>query len=715
MADPFAPPSKEELLFAQNEAMASAFAPPSEEELAIADSESGASTGTHAQAALEGFGDSSTFGFLPEIQAAAEPGMTALFDQLTGQDVGSDLPDYDTRVAENEARQAMLSKEAPAASVAGQLGGALAGGGAVGAGVRGATKLAAPKLAAALAKGAQSNNILASAGSRLAQNLPEGAVISALGGTASGDVSGAIKQGAAIDTAISLAGPVARVGKKGAKLAMSRIFGPSVKSIDDFLERAPQINALRDKEEIGELAQKAVDDLVSKNASEFQQARDSLFGAVKLIESDAGQLADDAVDALGKANVKIPKKKLIDTIRSSKSQIPRIGDVPVDEFAESAENSIDALAKRAELFPDELSGADVKAFVNSIRQKLKFTDPNLLNNPNANSVTDRALKSVQHQLNESLRDEVPEFARLMDESASKFRFLGEVKRRFKRIDNIESAIKDLPRNKVRVKDQVLRKLAERGDVDLSKLEQIQRDTRLFNSFTDGRAADKFNALVSKESELMKTRFGRLGEMADQDFIQLANDYRTAGAFAENLAKDTRKFGLWTVMLGVGGGVSSGGAIGALGLAVGAILDSKGPAIAKRMLTGISKLKGIPTVPKIMRLDIPQDAKEELVNQFRRAVVARSTTESVTHIPPSLVADVSSEIQRDKGMSNTEKAKAIDQLNKEGTVNDITRIMDPDPPKEDRKPAVEQRKNKTSALDLKKFNSNLSKLARKPEY
>jgi hypothetical protein len=73
------------------------------------------------QAALEGFGETATLGYLPQLQAAAEPAMNAVLNKITGQNVETDP--YVQRRDENIARQHNLAEQNPKATLAGKVAG----------------------------------------------------------------------------------------------------------------------------------------------------------------------------------------------------------------------------------------------------------------------------------------------------------------------------------------------------------------------------------------------------------------------------------------------------------------------------------------------------------------------------------------------------------------------------------------------------------------
>lgn len=95
----FAPPEAHELN--------NLFAPPSNDELKTHNS----NIGGQAQAALEGFGQTASAGYLPQLQALAEPIQTKILNAVTGNNVP--LPDYIEARDENIARQRQQSQDFP--------------------------------------------------------------------------------------------------------------------------------------------------------------------------------------------------------------------------------------------------------------------------------------------------------------------------------------------------------------------------------------------------------------------------------------------------------------------------------------------------------------------------------------------------------------------------------------------------------------------------
>ncbi len=77
------------------------------------------------QAGLEHFGNAAAFGYLPQLQSAAEKPMSKVMDYISKRNVSKDLPDYTKRRDENIDRLGRQEKEFPAESLAGTIGGTI--------------------------------------------------------------------------------------------------------------------------------------------------------------------------------------------------------------------------------------------------------------------------------------------------------------------------------------------------------------------------------------------------------------------------------------------------------------------------------------------------------------------------------------------------------------------------------------------------------------
>lgn len=80
--------------------------------------------GANAEASLQGFGQGATLGYLPQLQAAAEPALAKVYEAATGENV-SPTEDYVTRRDQYIELQKKLAEQNPKSYVGGQLAGGL--------------------------------------------------------------------------------------------------------------------------------------------------------------------------------------------------------------------------------------------------------------------------------------------------------------------------------------------------------------------------------------------------------------------------------------------------------------------------------------------------------------------------------------------------------------------------------------------------------------
>jgi hypothetical protein len=189
---------------------------------------------------------------------------------------------------------------------------------------------------------------------------------------------------------------------------------------------------------------------------------------------------------------------------------------------------------------------------------------------------------------------------------------------------------------------------------LEKLAQIDKGPRAFReklkkspSFKDLKMAEKDfdSALVDRDkikgwteatvdSKIKSVMRGReyitkqleaLGKMSDQDLVRMVNQLRVNDAFEREFRIGSRNVNLWTAM---GVGTVGGGPIGLItGAVIGGFIDRYGPSITKQILIGVSKIRGNPTVSKLMAVNIPRPIAKNLADSFYGSVLGLSTMES----------------------------------------------------------------------------------------
>lgn len=176
------------------------------------------------EAGLEAFGKEASFGYLPELQAAAEPYITKGLNFLTGNDVQVE-PDFNKRKGEFVKRGKELSEAEPVASTVGMLGGALSTP-IPGLGVGGG-------LLKTAAKGAASGAITGAAYNPYSESEETGL---GLGERGSQALKGGLLGGAASSIAPALSKAGKAVGEASDLLAIKTI-GPFKKEMKNLINR----------------------------------------------------------------------------------------------------------------------------------------------------------------------------------------------------------------------------------------------------------------------------------------------------------------------------------------------------------------------------------------------------------------------------------------------------------------------------------------------
>lgn len=231
-------------------------------------------------AALQGYGQGASFGYLPQLQAATEPAMAKMYDMATGNNISDTLPDYAARRDEKIAAIDKLKESNPKSFVAAQLAGGLT------------TGLAVP--GAALGKGA-------SLAAKVGASVASGAAFRGLQNP--GDTPGVVDPlqlsergenianptALAIDTAVPLAGPALSkagewLGNKAEKAAFSSI-GP--------YKRSSEILAAKDK--INPIGRTLLDEgVIGYYPKKYATLLERLQGK----ESQAGKDLGDVVEGM---------------------------------------------------------------------------------------------------------------------------------------------------------------------------------------------------------------------------------------------------------------------------------------------------------------------------------------------------------------------------------------------------------------------------------
>ena len=223
-------------------------------------------------------------------------------------------------------------------------------------------------------------------------------------------------------------------------------------------------------------------------------------------------------------------------------------------------------------------------------------------------------------------------------------------------------------SKVQGSDQWLKLKAAEQEVNDAK-----RAHDMFKNWNGLNIDDKLNTMM-RGKEALKAQLGVLGQMSDQDFVRTVDDLRTMINLRKEYRVGSRNVNLWGSMGAAAADGNPRSAKFMLAVILGGMADKYGPKMTRQILNGVSKVDGIITAEKINNMALPTFIKNDLTNQFAKAVYfgANSPKPSLT-VGPQEAAMIRMEIQRSKSLSNIEKARQLSNLNKYGQV-DTTKVL-----------------------------------------
>ncbi len=290
---------------------------------------------TASESALQHFGNSATYGYLPQIQAAVEPAIQKVTDLFLPSDpkgfnVQSPDSSYIQRRDQYIQNQNQMSQDHPVASIAGGIGGAITGGVATGGliskGLGAGVGLVAPEMGAQIANGVRAGSI----GQRLRNAAAVGGTIGAIRNP--GDTQGEVSPMQPFERVKNIASDAALGGViQGGGEVLGKV-GNAIKNAPETIKNYSQLKALKG---------------TGATLKDFRKA----FGNAKA--NELGQAAiDEGVIGLGDDIHDIAKKA-----KSIKSEIGNKISSIYDQADELAASSIEnSPSKRmASLIDDELA------------------------------------------------------------------------------------------------------------------------------------------------------------------------------------------------------------------------------------------------------------------------------------------------------------------------------------------------------------------------
>lgn len=630
-------------------------------------------------AGLEQLGRAASFNLADRVGAGVDvlanmlPNETDEQLKAQGFNIQQQDPTYAEALAARRQREEMQKEEFPTATTVGDIAGTLAGGVGLGG-----------KVAQGLAK------VPALAGSGLGNAVLktglEGAAIGAAAGidpALSGKIS-AIPQEAAIGGVVSAAFPVAGSLIRGASKALLRTAtGVTDEAINAYLANPVAAESIKDASAFSEeLKDRALGILgeVKRNAQETRmETVDAVQEALNRMKQRVVERSAESYEILGKSAAKLTNKEAKDIVNRS---IVNLGK-PFGSAAKSAQASLENLKKDLDLYPEVLSGTELKDIVQKIDG-----DVGALNSAAGgfiDSPTTRGLLDIRKGFDQVLKGQSPEYAAKMKEVANEAGLLKEASRAWGKPESAESAISRLGKPKEEIKDVKFKEFLKGSDIDPQRVKESQETARLFESWNKENIGTKLEKLGSKNADSVKQQFKILSEIGDTDFEKQAELLRVATHFESTFLRGSRNTNLWGVIgaaatslpkAGIGtalGTVGMGPVGAAVGASVGAFLDIYGPKVAKKVLSQVATIRGMPTIEKIGRLDLPGGVIKNLQDQLRQFVTASSVSGEPTYIPPEQRASMAYDIETSKTLTDVEKARELSSLNKDGTVKEMRKI------------------------------------------
>lgn len=217
----------------------------------------------------------------------------------------------------------------------------------------------------------------------------------------------------------------------------------------------------------------------------------------------------------------------------------------------------------------------------------------------------------------------PKFMRQLEESLPEFERLKGAESASRMLEGPE-AQREFLENNLKGSGLLDRRKEAEGLLDRQSKGLLSAESKAepFMGITEGTSEGKLKGLLrakpNEQIELGK-QFQELSKLSDTDFIKAVDDLRVKDAFNSSRFNGSRNVNLFSIILGgvgaaVGGGI--GGPVGAAaGAALGGTADLYGPKIAKTILDGVIKMGKNPSIQAIQRLNIPQEAKSQLLRQF----------------------------------------------------------------------------------------------------
>lgn len=484
--------------------------------------------------------------------------------------------------------------------------------------------------------------------------------------------------GAAIGAASPLLGKAASLTGKLPKKMLASVGGVKEDVIDSYLQNADKIRNTPGREELVQRVEGAVMSAKDKAQAEQMQFAQQLQDSIEGLKQKVVKGSASSFDILENSNVSIEKQTILDEANRSLNSLMVAGKRPVGQAAESAYRTIESFKQQIAALPDQISAQDAKRILQQIDDDVSYIQTPGSFDENAGQ---RALKRIRYEIDGQLKERIPEYQTVMATVAKDARMLSDLSKKYGGMEKTISGLQSLssPQNFARRLQFEQQALAL--GMDPKKYFQMQAQADALKTFNSQNVGDKVKSLIRGNSESTKAMFTKLSQLADEDFVQWADQVATTEAFDKDFTRGSRNVNLWTILGSMGAGVTAAGDImtgGIGGALVGAMIDKYGPTITRSVLDQVSKIKGLPTVQKIEQLSLPDSVKNDLKFAFARSLSIGAQNKQHVQVPEEMRAQISDDVMK-SGMSNVEKAAILNGLNTNGMLKDADKLLGVTPP------------------------------------
>ena len=262
----------------------------------------------------------------------------------------------------------------------------------------------------------------------------------------------------------------------------------------------------------------------------------------------------------------------------------------------------------------------------------------------------------------------------MEQVSSDTRLLSDLSDKFGTPEKVFGKINALTGAKAPMEAQALASLENATGTGLSKQVSALQEVAPINRMNPQSTESFLKSIMSSTSIENRKKLALLSKMSDQDLLTMVDHTGVSEAFTKEFRAGSQHVNMWSILgLAAIGGVTGdafGGGVGATsGAVLGALTTKFGPAATRKILDGYSKMRGIPTVRKINQAmsDVPPEVRKQLQTDLVRSIAIYNENSPVV-INKDDKKQTLLDIDQSKGLNSVEKARAMDSLNRNGTVD-----------------------------------------------